>query len=118
MAYRSYHLDQRSIWFDEATSWRKAEAAIPDLFRMVANDVHVPFYFLALKGWIACCGDSLYSLRMFSVVFSALTLVGICLLACELYGREKGCGSGSLGPRSPPPVGIRPNWLGRRGCIR
>ena len=39
---------------------------------------------LLLKGWVTVCGDSVLSLRGFSVLFGCATLVGIYLFVKEL----------------------------------
>ncbi|MEX1111926.1 MAG: glycosyltransferase family 39 protein [Candidatus Andersenbacteria bacterium] len=66
-AIRSYELTARSLWFDEAFSWRLIQFSLPEMIARDAADVHPPLYYIFLKGWGAVFGTSLLSLRSFSV---------------------------------------------------
>jgi uncharacterized membrane protein len=86
LAVRGYHLGQRSIWFDEAFSWRLIEFPFPEMLRRVTQDNHVPLYFLLLKGWAALFGTSLVALRGLSVLLGGATVVGAYLFTAEALG--------------------------------
>src|SRR5688572_27598207 len=76
---RSYHLTARSLWFDEAFSWRLSQFPLPELISRDAQDVHPPLYYILLKGWTVVFGASLLALRSFSVFLAALT-IAFCYL--------------------------------------
>lgn len=76
---RSYHLTARSLWFDEAFSWRLSQFPIPELLDRDAQDVHPPLYYILLKVWTTVFGASLLALRSFSVFLAALT-IAFCYL--------------------------------------
>jgi mannosyltransferase len=78
-------LTSRSLWYDEASSWQTAMFPPAEMLESLCLNVHMPLYYLLLKGWIAALGDSIASLRGFSIVFGAVTVVGMDLFARELY---------------------------------
>ena len=71
---RSYELTARSLWFDEAFSWRLAQFSFPEMIERAAADVHPPLYYIFLQGWTAIFGSSLQGIRSLSVAFAALTI--------------------------------------------
>lgn len=75
IALRAYQLTARSIWFDEAFTWRLIQFPFSELISRTSNDVHPPFYYLVLKLWALVFGASLLSLRAFSVAVAALLMV-------------------------------------------
>jgi mannosyltransferase len=79
------YLTGRSLWYDEASSWQTAMFPLPEMFQSIRLNVHMPLYYLLLKGWMALVGDSLASLRGFSIAFGVLTVVGMDLFGRELY---------------------------------
>lgn len=72
--FRSYHLTARSLWFDEAFSWRLIQFSNAEMLSRAAADVHPPLYYLILKAWSLVFGSSLLALRSFSVAAAALTI--------------------------------------------
>ena len=79
------YLSTRSIWLDEAASWRAASFGFARLVRCMLFGNHVPTYFFVLKGWAAVFGESLVSLRGLSIVFGVITVAAMYQLGCELY---------------------------------
>lgn len=73
-AIRSYMLTARSLWFDEAFSWRLIQFPISEMISRAAADVHPPLYYLILKGWSLIFGSSIAALRSLSVVAAAGTI--------------------------------------------
>ena len=71
---RSFDLTTRSLWFDEAFSWRLIQFSMPEMISRAIQDVHPPLYYLILKGWKVVFASSLLSLRSFSVTLAALTI--------------------------------------------
>ena len=65
---RTYQLTARSLWFDEAFSWRLIQFSWPEMIARDAQDVHPPLYYILLKSWAVVFGTSLLALRLFSVL--------------------------------------------------
>lgn len=77
VALRGYHITARSLWFDEAFSWRLIHFPLGEMITRDASDVHPPLYYILLKGWAVVFGSSLLSLRSFSVAASALAVAAM-----------------------------------------
>lgn len=80
MVVRWVGLLERSMWFDEAMSWRTSALDWPDLVDSVEKNTHAPLYFLILKSWISLFGQSLASLRTLNLAITAMTLLSLVLL--------------------------------------
>lgn len=74
---RGYHVQERSIWFDESFSWRLIQFPTSEMVGRAAQDVHPPLYYIVLKGWATVFGPSILSLRSFSVLCSIVSIVAI-----------------------------------------
>src|SRR5947208_6804320 len=85
VALRIPYLTERSLWYDEASSWQTARFPFPELMESVRMNVHMPLYYLLLKGWMSVLGESVAAIRGFSVAFGALTVVAMALFGRELY---------------------------------
>ncbi len=88
---RSYQLTSRSLWFDEAFSWRLIQFPLTELVARDAQDVHPPLYYLILKGWSVVFGSSLLALRSFSVTAAAATM-GAGYLFVSSATKSRGAG--------------------------
>ena len=76
IALRLRHLGTYSLWCDEAFSVFVAKSRWSNLLRqLIVDRVHPPLYYMLLKFWISVVGASVAGLRLFSVLFSALTLL-------------------------------------------
>ena len=93
LAIRLHRLDERSIWFDEASSWRTSQFPLPEMFDRVAANCHPPLYYLCLKGWTSLFGDSLWALRGLSVAFSGALIVATYVFVRALYDVDEGADS-------------------------
>src|SRR3990167_1194317 len=51
VALRAYQVTMRSLWFDEAFSWRLIQFPWVEMLTRASQDVHPPFYYILLKGW-------------------------------------------------------------------
>ena len=98
LAFRLVHFTDRSLWYDESSSWQTAKFDFPDMIRSVRLNVHLPLYYTLLKGWMAVWGESVASLRGFSVLFGVLTVVLMGVFAGELY-RVSSAGDGDEADR-------------------
>ncbi len=85
---RLWHLDQRSLWFDEAFTWRLIQFPLSEMLQRDARDTSPPLYYAFLKGWVAVCGDSLVSLRLPSVLFAGLAVLGVFFLVRDSFGEH------------------------------
>ncbi len=75
LGLRLPHLVDRSLWYDEASSWQTVSFAFPDLIRSNRLNVHMPLYYLLLKLWFALFGDSVPALRGFSTAGGVATVL-------------------------------------------
>src|SRR5487761_812558 len=82
---RATRLENRSLWFDEAYCWRMATFPLSDLIDRAALDRAPPLYYVVLKGWIGCLGESVASMRALSVFWGVAACMGICLAATSAY---------------------------------
>jgi len=64
---RVYGLTSISLWHDEAFSALLIRYSWREMFTRIALDVHPPLYYILLRFWYYLFGDSLFSLRGFSV---------------------------------------------------
>lgn len=82
---RFWHLTDSCLWFDEIFGVHAAEHDWRNLFAFVAQDlIHPPLFYVLLKIWIAVGGENLFWLRLFSVLFSVVSLVPFYLLCRRL----------------------------------
>jgi len=88
---RIYNLDREGIWFDEGGSARYANLNIPQLFETVSSgDCTPPLYYVVLHYWIGIFGESEFSLRFPSVVFSFFSIFVIYKLGTLLFNKDVG----------------------------
>jgi mannosyltransferase len=64
----------RDFWYDEAFSALVASQAWTDLPGVLRNDVHPPLYYVLLRSWVTLSGNSVETIRFFSVFFGTLTI--------------------------------------------
>lgn len=84
-------ISERSIWYDEASSWQTAKFPLTNLWDSLSRNVHLPLYYLVLKAWMLCFGEHLLSMRSLSLGLGALTVALIWKLGREVEpGQEKG----------------------------
>ena len=83
---RCWGITERSLWFDEAFSWRVSTFPYGELIERTGRDNHPPLHFLLLKWWTAAFGESELAIRMLSVVAGAASCVGMFLLVREAFG--------------------------------
>jgi uncharacterized membrane protein len=95
IALRGYRLPARSLWFDEAFSWRLSQFPYAEVVARTARDNHPPLYFLLLKAWSQAFGTSELALRSLSVLFGSLTILGMYLFTVEAFGGNRQGGSDS-----------------------
>ncbi|MHB1005807.1 MAG: glycosyltransferase family 39 protein [Chloroflexota bacterium] len=86
LALRAFHLGVQSFWLDEALSVIFARPPLSDLLpRLVTQDIHPPFYVLALHFWMQVAGDSEFAVRYVSTAFGVLLVPLVYRLAIDLF---------------------------------
>ncbi len=84
---RLYHLDQESLWSDEAFTVHHASVQDWDEFiRFISTtEAAPPGHYLFLHYWINWFGDSEFSVRFPSVIFGVLSIVLLFLILQRLW---------------------------------
>ena len=85
VAVRMVGLTERSLWFDEAMSWRTLGFPWGEMFARIARNTHAPLHYVVLRGWTAAFGDSIWALRLHSVALAAATIVVLYLFVAEAF---------------------------------
>ncbi len=88
-ALRFYHNLDISLWHDEAFSALMIRYPWHEMFVRLGLDVHPPAYYVALRLWHYVFGDSLLSLRGFSILFGTGTIWAGWLFVRESFKNEK-----------------------------
>ncbi len=112
IAFRSFQLTGRSMWFDEAFSWRLIQFPFSEMIARDAADVHPPLYYIVLQGWAYVFGSSLFAIRSFSVASAAVSLVGAYLFAAYAF-RSKRAGIYAATVLALSPWAISYGWEAR-----
>ncbi len=95
-------LDSKGIWLDEAFSVWVAKFNVPEMLQTIVKfDQHPPLYYLLLHYWMAIKGDSVYNIRLLSVLFGAGTIPIIYLIGKRLSNVVVGLGAAVLLAVSP-----------------
>ena len=85
LVLRLINLTAQPLWFDEGWSVWFATTDLSTMIARTAEDIHPPFYYALLHGWVALCGVSEVSLRLLSVVIGVLAVAAIYLLARRMF---------------------------------
>lgn len=99
LAPRAWRLSLPGLTSDEAFSWRLTRHPVGELLGRAAQDVHPPFYYLVLDGWVNALGEAPAALRGLSVVAGLLTIALAFALvqeATRLDGRGPGLTGAAL----------------------
>ncbi len=86
---RYWNLSAIALWHDEAFSVLMPEYPVSEMLARLALDVHPPLYYLLYYGWKEIFGNTVFDLRMFSVFFGILGLIGIYLLVRKTFEDNK-----------------------------
>lgn len=76
--------DDVCFWNDEAFSWAVASAPFREMLQMVAGDTHPPGHYVLMHVWIRIAGDSIFSMRLLSGLFS------LASVACVYWFTREG----------------------------
>jgi uncharacterized membrane protein len=77
-ALMTHRLDLLPMWGDELFTVQAVQKPIGAMVEMVRGDIHPPLYFLLAHYWIRIApGESLWQLRLLSVVFALLATIAL-----------------------------------------
>lgn len=77
-------LVEQSLRLDEAQSMWQTSHSIGDTLRVVAQDVHVPLYHVILHFWQLYFGNSLFTVRLLSLLFLLATIPVVYVLGKQV----------------------------------
>lgn len=80
-----YNLTAVSLWHDESFSGLLIKYDFNEMIARIKMDVHPPFYYILLRGWDLFFGNSLFSLRLFSVFFSTLAIASLFIFIKQAF---------------------------------
>ncbi len=78
---KTLNLASPSIWYDEAFSIYHAQFTYEHIIEMSLNDQNPPVYNIILYYWMNKFGNSIYNVRLLSVLFSLLSIPFLFYLA-------------------------------------
>lgn len=88
---RFYHIGVKSLWIDEAFSFRSAQLPLSQIWGAQALvEPNPPLYYTLLKLWILFFGESEAALRSLSAVIGILTIPLIYVLGRSLGNQQLG----------------------------
>jgi 4-amino-4-deoxy-L-arabinose transferase-like glycosyltransferase len=86
---RILHLGKASPWLDEAITYDRALASVPDIIKASYGwDIHPPTYYV-ISHYMVQFGHSPEALRLFSVICGVLSIPIFYFLAREIFGRKR-----------------------------
>jgi len=85
---RLYKLGKQSLFVDEAFSWLNSQFPFFDLFGILNNLNHTPFYFFILKFYLFFVPQTEFWMRSLSVIFSLFSLLAAMLIMRCWWGRR------------------------------
>ncbi len=71
LAIRLAFITQKNLWFDEVFSWHLSLDSFYTIISRTSADIHPPLYYFLLKIWSFTFGDSVFSLRLLSALFTS-----------------------------------------------
>ena len=77
------------MWFDEVFSWHTSQNDVKQIVIITSGDIHPPLFYVALKYWTAAFGDSVFAMRMLSVLLNMLSIIFLLKICKRLHLDEK-----------------------------
>jgi mannosyltransferase len=71
ISIRLAFLTQKNLWFDEVFSWHLSLDSFYTIIVRTSADIHPPLYYFILKIWSFIFGDSVFSMRLLSTIFTS-----------------------------------------------
>ncbi len=90
---RIYDIGKESLWFDEPhTIYSATEPTIKEIISTVnvREFFNPPLYYIVLHNWIELFGDSVTTIRLFSALFSILSIILIYAVGKEWFNKKVG----------------------------
>ena len=87
--FRLFNLTAIALWHDEAFSVLMVEYPVKEMIQRLILDVHPPGYYLFFYYWNQLFGNSLFSLRFFSVLAGLLILILLWWLVKRIFSNRK-----------------------------
>lgn len=97
----------KSLRLDEAQSLFQTNGTFVGTVRLIAEDIHLPVYFVALQIYQLFVGTSEFAIRSLSLIFLLAALPAMYALGKEAYSRDVGIAAVILSSLSP-----FLNWFG------
>ncbi|KOV25099.1 glycosyltransferase family 39 protein [Streptomyces sp. XY152] len=86
---------QHSVWRDEAATWQVARRSVTDIWRLLGEvDAVHGLYYLLMHGLFECFGPGTTTLRLPSVLATAVAAACVTVIGCRLAGGWAGLGGG------------------------
>jgi mannosyltransferase len=86
-----YEVTRPELWRDELSSWSFASRPVPELVMIVHHsDASQLGYYLVLHYWIAAFGDSVFAMRLLSVLAMAVAAACVTLIGRRLADQRAG----------------------------
>jgi uncharacterized membrane protein len=85
-AFRAYFIGYRALWICELYSVSYATLSIKGLFTVLQSGNQTPLYFVLLHYWVSLLGDHDVAVRLFSVFWGFVGLLGIFYLLRRSLG--------------------------------
>jgi uncharacterized membrane protein len=74
LAVRLAFITQKNLWFDEVFSWHLSLDGFYTIIARTSADIHPPLYYFILKIWSFIFGDSVFSIRLLSALFTSSSI--------------------------------------------
>lgn len=71
LGIRLAFITQKNLWFDEVFSWHISLDEFYTIISRTSADIHPPLYYFTLKMWSTIFGDSVFSIRLLSALFTS-----------------------------------------------
>jgi len=96
-------IEAQGLWRDEVDQWRFAFQSLDEIFaNFTRPGWNGPLYSLILRGWIALSGESVFTMRLLSVIWGVLTVSLVVVLAQRITrDRDTSAAAGVLVAFSP-----------------
>ncbi len=87
LVLRLINLNQ-SLWLDEAVWAIMAKGSFLNVFQELGGDFHPPFYRFLIWAWVHLLGNQEIILRLPSVLFGVITVLGVYLVGKEIFSKK------------------------------
>ncbi|WP_391647770.1 hypothetical protein [Streptomyces violarus] len=88
---------QHSVWRDEAATWQVARRSVADIWHMLGEvDAVHGLYYLLMHGLFECFGPGITTLRLPSVLATAVAAACVTVIGHRLAGGWAGLGGGLI----------------------